>query len=117
MFKYLLSSFSLLLLIANAHAEAPMKDRCPSKDADEIIDTVKHYLDKNTPIHSTDVSVIKLHCVDTYAYAIVHPTKPVTDEAIAYLQKGKDGWSVLNLGTDFEPEFLNKLPEDLRHPS
>lgn len=88
---------------------------CTETDKKGIEKSINVYLDdgKNSAIFYKDVILLPKGCVNGYAKVLVHPKKPVTDDAIVYLQQVNGNWHVLNLGTFFEPDFLAKIPQEL----
>lgn len=89
---------------------------CSNTEQKELENSLKKYLNdpKNNALPYNEVTLSSKKCVNGYAKVILHPKKPVTDDATVYLQKQNSSWKVLNLGTAFDPEFLAKLPEALR---
>jgi ABC-type enterochelin transport system substrate-binding protein len=89
---------------------------CTETDKKGIENSIKNYLNstKNSALKYKDVTLLSKSCVKGYAKVIVHPKKPITDDATVYLQQDKSNWRVLSLGTFFEPDFLAKIPKELR---
>ncbi|CAM2753363.1 Uncharacterised protein [Legionella steigerwaltii] len=105
----------LLTVIAPISCHAASQYPCAPNNTKEIIRAIKNYIVK-TDISSQDVTISAKKCVGNYAYAEVIPNKPVTDNAMVYLHKDSNGWTVMNWGTSFDETFLAKLPKELRKP-
>jgi hypothetical protein len=87
--------------------------KCNKLDSIAIHAAIISYLDKNSSVPSQEVIISKMQCLDQYASAIVHPKRPLTDDAIVYLHKKKK-WKVLSIGTDFNADFLKQIPKKIR---
>ena len=107
--------FFALIISAFNQANAA-EASCTETDKKGIEISIKNYLNnsKNSALTYKDVILLSENCIKGYAKVIVHPKKPVTDDATVYLQQDKGDWQVLSLGTFFEPDFLAKLPKELR---
>ncbi len=107
--------FFALILFAFNQANAT-ETSCTETDKKGIENSIKNYLNnvKNSTLRYKDVTLLSKNCVKGYAKVIVHPKKPVTDDATVYLQQHKGNWKVLSLGTFFESDFLAKFPKELR---
>lgn len=86
---------------------------CHEQEIREIKTVVQRYLHQHSSF-SSPVSILSPQCVSTYASAILHPEKPVTDDAIVYLHEVHDQWEVLAIGTHFDMKFLSQIPKELR---
>ena len=95
-------------------AQAQTKYPCNSTDAKEIRIAALEYLGKNSAVSPNEVTLLSEQCVSSYASVIVHPIKPITDDAMMYLHKADSHWEVMTLGTAFDKEFLEKIPKELR---
>lgn len=95
-------------------AETARKYPCARADAQQIRVAIFAYLNKDSAIAAKDVTLLSERCVSAYASAIVHPVKPITDDALVYLHKVNGHWQVMTLGTSFDEEFLAQLPKELR---
>ncbi len=108
-FIYLFGIFLPALSFASAH----VNNRCSEPDSIAVHAAIVNYLDKNSGIPSQDVAILKMQCFNHYASAIIHPKKPVTDDATVYLHKNKK-WEVLSIGTDFDKDLLKRIPKRIR---
>jgi hypothetical protein len=79
-----------------------------------IIQATTAYVKKETAINDPLVTVQKV--VQGYARVQVKSKSGATDSAIAFLKLENGQWKVLELGTAFDPEELQKLkiPPSLR---
>ena len=103
--------FALLFVFGTSQAES---NSCTAQDTKKILSAVQCYLSTKTAIHPNDAIISQGKCAGNYARVNVHPKKPVTDDALVYLEKRHDSWQILQFGTSFDPEFLNTLPKELR---
>ncbi len=78
--------------------------------------TIEEYVSKNTSLAAGEIKISAEKCTTSYASAMIHPLKPVTDDATVYLQKEGLHWEVLSLGTAFDAEFLSSIPKEIRQP-
>lgn len=92
---------------------AKMTNACNPRDSSAVQAAIIKYLDNNAGLHSAEITILKTRCSGNYASAIIHPKKPVTDDATVYLHKKKQ-WEVLSLGTDFDQDLLKQIPKDIR---
>ena len=109
--KYL--AFMFLLFFPIFSFASHVNTTCNKQDTFAIHAAITSYIEKNSDMHAQDVTILKLQCLNRYASAIVHPKKPVTDDATVYLQKTKK-WKVLALGTDFDRHQLKEIPKQIR---
>lgn len=107
--------FSVLLMWTMlGQAETARKYPCARAEAQQIRVAIFAYLNKDSAVAAKDVTLLSERCVSAYASAIVHPVKPITDDALVYLHKVNGHWQVMTLGTSFDEEFLAQLPKELR---
>lgn len=102
----------LLLFFSGVNFATP-SNQCSQQNKMAIETAVKNYLDKNSGLHFQDVIILKMQCLGRYASLILHPKKPVTDDATVYLHKQKQ-WQVLSMGTDFDEAILKQIPKPIR---
>lgn len=107
----------LFIFTSICQAKTLTKFHCNQKDSAAIETTIKRYLDTNSAVSSHDVTILSKRCVGSYASAIVHPKKPITDQAIVYLHKMNNRWKVMSLGTAFDDKFLAQFPKGIRNPA
>lgn len=105
-----------VLILGSVHLVHAAPATCSDADKKGIERSIKHYLNhgSDSTLNYNEVTLLSKNCAQRYAKVIIHPKNETTDDAIIYLQQGKDSWQVLSLGTFFEPEFLAKLPKTLR---
>lgn len=106
---------SILFLFAScSQAEVTNHSICDKQESLAIKKVILGFINKQSAVAPGDVSILSLKCVSSYASAIIHPKKPITDDAMVYLKKTGHHWTVINLGTGFDEEFLVSLPKELR---
>lgn len=98
-----------------SHSATTIKHPCNPTNSKAIEKSINNFLDSQNGLAAKDIDILSKECVRNYAAAKVHPKKPVTDDAIVYLQKKNNKWEVLSLGTDFDNKLLEKLPKELRY--
>lgn len=103
---------ALILVSTHGHTNSVL---CTDAQRTRIERSVGHYLNNSgsSTLRYNQVTLLSIDCAQDYAKAIIHPKNKQTDDATIYLQKGKDGWQILALGTFFEPEFLATIPKAL----
>lgn len=106
---------ALFVIMAPISCYAAGQYSCTPNAGKEIKRAITNYIVK-TDISSKDVTIYAKKCIGDYAYAEVVPNKPITDNAMVYLHKEGNGWQIMNWGTSFDQEFLDKLPQELRKP-
>jgi D-alanyl-D-alanine dipeptidase len=105
---------SLLFLGSVGQAQTSNKYSCDKKDTKAIETAIKKYLNSHSAISAKDVTILSKKCVSPYASAIVHPIKPITDDAVIYLQNIRNHWGVIAMGTSFDEKFLANIPKALK---
>lgn len=106
--------FPLFLFGWISQAQAYNQYPCKKTDFKKIKSVITKYVIKNSALSANEINLSTQQCVSSYASAIVHPIKPITDDAIIYLHKVKNQWVVMAMGTSFDNEFLTKIPKALR---
>lgn len=86
---------------------------CSKSDSTAIRAAILNYIKKNAAMVPEDITIEKMKCSGAYASAILHPTKPMIDNAGIYLRKNKQ-WEVLQYGSSFDPAFLKQIPKNIR---
>lgn len=110
LFKIILLSL-VYISCSLCYANSASNNSCNKKDAKKIDAAVMNYIATKTEIPPNEVTVIDKRCSASYASAILHPKKPVTDDATVYLHKLNHDWQVMLLGTSFDEKFLAQLPK------
>jgi len=116
MHQGLASILTMFLLVSFGTIQA-QSVTCEKEDKQQLDVAIFNYLKTHTAVPANSVTLLSKQCVMPYAVAIVHPVKPITDDAVIYLQKVDDQWQVMDMGTSFDDDFLAKLPAQLRHPN
>lgn len=106
-----------LAAAATGQLYAASPTECNATDSKDIRTVIEDYVNKNTHLTANQINILSLRCMDNYASAMMHPRKPVTDDATVYLQKKGPQWEVLSLGTAFDEEFLSSIPKELHNPN
>lgn len=102
----------LTITFSQAYAAATY---CSEEDSESIDIVILQYIAKNTKVLPKNVSVSSEKCAGSFGTAIVHSTKPVTDDAVVFLKKTGNKWEVISMGTSFDEEFLDTIPQVLRN--
>lgn len=106
--------FVCFLLTYLSQAYGLNKNSCTAADKNAIEVAIKNYMNKTQVMDYSAVTIASKQCSNGYAKATSHPIKPTTDDATIYLKKVNGSWQVLDYGTDFAPDFLAKIPKELR---
>lgn len=88
---------------------------CSEEDSESINIVVLQYIAKEGAVLPENVSVESYKCAGSFGTAIVHSTKPITDDAQVFLKKTGDNWDILSIGTSFDEKFLATIPQALRN--
>lgn len=111
--KELLSTLVFLtIFLSQAYATDTY---CSEENSESINIVILQYVTKNTAVLPENVSVDSEKCAGSFGTAVVHSTKPVTDDALVFLKKTEDNWEVISIGTSFDKEFLATIPKVLRN--
>ena len=106
----------VLILLASTICQA-QSVTCAKDDVQAQDIAIFKYIKNHTAVPADSVTLLTRQCVLPYAVAVVHPVKPIADDALIYLQKVDNQWQVIDMGTSFDDDFLAKLPVELRHPN
>ncbi len=112
--RYLYLFFTIIIFTFLNQAYAFDKTTCTQADKNEIEHSMKGYMSKTGVQDYNKVVILSKRCFNGYAQAIVHPKTPIVEDATVYLKKINGHWQVLNWGTDFDSNFLAKIPKELR---
>ncbi len=66
---------------------AASSTECSATDSKDVRTAIEDYVSKNTSVPANEIDINSQKCMNNYASAIVHPHKPVTDDATVYLEK------------------------------
>lgn len=102
-----------LLFPALSFASSTIQTTCSQSDTTAIRAAILNYIEKNAAMTPQDITIQKMKCSGGYASAILHPTKPMINDAGIYLHKNAH-WDVLKYGSDFDPKFLKQIPKKIR---
>jgi hypothetical protein len=86
------------------------------EDEEAIAQAVNDWLEDNAPAMAGNVAVEVVATAEDLARVLVTPDDPgAADPAAAYLEEENEEWSVLSLGTAFDPAFYEEhgIPEEL----
>jgi hypothetical protein len=95
----------------------PTPEATPAVEVEEAIaQAVNGWLEDNAPAMASNVAVEVVATAENFARVLVTPDDPgAADPAAAYLEEQDGEWSVLSLGTAFDPAFYEEygIPEEL----
>lgn len=95
---------------------ASNSNACKKTDARMLRPIIVEYVTKHSLLTPKDFKILSQKCIVPYASAVIHPLKPVVDDAAIYLHKVGNQWTVLSMGTWFDENFLATIPKALRNP-
>lgn len=101
-----------LLFLSNVYALTA--NICRPIDQKKIELAIKNYLNTTQAIQYEQITVSSKNCFNDYARATLHPKTTMTDDAVVYLKKINSNWQVIAVGTRFEPDFMKKIPQQLK---
>lgn len=85
-----------------------------ARDAMAIVEACRLFLGSHAAPEIHQV-ILDRYTAD-YARLLVTPAGQVTDSATCYMRRDNHAWTVLALGTSFEPDFFDEhgVPAELR---
>lgn len=87
---------------------------CRPIDQTNIELAIKNYLNTTQSIRYDQITISSKNCYQDYARATLQPKNHMTDNAVVYLKIINNNWQIIALGTSFEPDFMKKIPPQLK---
>lgn len=104
----------ILVLISIGACDKTPQDTCNGLDKQEIESAITNFVKKGS-VQAYKIKIYSNSCVNDFALVRIFPIEPVTDPAYVYLHKINNHWEVMTLGTHFDEDYLQQVPEELRN--